>query len=105
MGLGRVILEVSFIHLNAKFFPTQKGLPRCPLNDPIETGRIQDPELVEASGLVASHKYPGVYYSIQDSLNPSNIYAIRYDGQALGKKLIFRRKVFFYLIHHVRFDL
>ena len=99
-----LFLKVSYIHSTAKCFSTHKGLPRCPLNDPIETGRIQDPELVEASGLVASHKYPGVYYSIQDSLNPSNVYAIRYDGQALGKKLIFRRKVFS-IFHHVRFNL
>ena len=95
-SLVALFLKVSYIHSTAKSFSIHEGLPRCPLNDPIETGRIQDPELVEASGLVASHKYPGVYYSIQDSLNPSNVYAIRYDGHALGKKIIFRRKVFLF---------
>ena len=97
MGWVELFLKVSYIHSTAKSFSIHEGLPRCPLNDPMETGRIQDPELVEASGLVASHKYPGVYYSIQDSLNPSNVYAIRYDGQALGKKLYFDGR--FFLFH------
>ena len=84
-------------------FLEQEGFRRCKLNDAIKTGTIQEPELGEASGLVASHKYPGVYYSIQDSRQPSIVYAMRYDGTKLGKKLIFRRTVF--LFHHVLFDL
>ena len=50
-------------------------------------------EIVEASGLVASHKYSGVFYAIQDSQNPSNVYAMRYDGQSLGKTFVFSRSV------------
>ena len=53
---------------------------------PVETGRIQDSELVEASGLVASHRFPGIYYSIQDSLNPDKVYAMKYNGEAIGNK-------------------
>jgi len=64
---------------------TEESLPQCLFNNPVETGRIQEPELREASGLVASHQNPGVYYSIQDSLNPSNVYAVKYNGDALGK--------------------
>ena len=63
---------------------TEESLPRCPINDPIETGRIQEAELVEASGMVASHRHPGVYYSIQDSQNPDNVYAMKYNGEAIG---------------------
>ena len=59
---------------------------------PVETGRIQDSELVEASGLVASHRFPGIYYSIQDSLNPDKVYAVNYNGEAMGiNKLFFDR--------------
>jgi hypothetical protein len=63
---------------------TEESLPRCPINDPVETGRIQEAELVEASGLVASHRHPGVYYSIQDSQNPDNVYAMKYNGETIG---------------------
>ena len=61
------------------------SLPQCPINDPVETGRIQEQELVEASGMVASHRHPGIYYSIQDSQNPDNVYAMKYNGEAIGR--------------------
>ena len=59
-------------------------LSRCPISDPIDMGHIQDSEVVEASGLVASHRYPGTYYSIQDSQNPNKVYAMKYNGEAIG---------------------
>ena len=59
------------------------------LATPVETGRIQDSELVEASGLVASHRFPGIYYSIQDSLNPNNVYALKYNGEEIGMNKLF----------------
>jgi len=64
---------------------TKKSLSQCSIADPVETGRIQESELVEASGLVASHRYPGVYYSIQDSGQPANVYSVLYNGEAIGK--------------------
>ena len=70
--LGRVIFE------------NKSSLPRCPITNPIEIGRIQEPELVEASGMVASRHHPGIYYSIQDSQNPDNVYALKYNGDTLG---------------------
>ena len=81
------LLLVGILILVIFLFDNEEELPLCPLRDPIETGQIKDPELVEVSGLVASHKYPGVYYSIQDSLNPSKVYAMRIDGQSIGKIL------------------
>ena len=71
--LGGVILE------------NKSSLPRCPVTNPIEIGRIQEPELVEASGIVASRHHPGIYYSIQDSQNPDNVYALKYNGDTVGK--------------------
>ena len=64
---------------------TKQSLPQCSIADPVETGRIQESELVEASGLQASHRYPGVYYSIQDSGQPANVYSVLYNGEAIGK--------------------
>ena len=62
----------------------KKSMSQCSIAQPVETGRIEDSELNEASGLVASHKHPGVYYAIQDSLNPDKVYSMLYNGQAIG---------------------
>ena len=90
------LLLVSFLGLCGGLFPLsvsasvivegKESLPQCPINNAVETGRIQNGELREASGLVASHRHPGVYYSIQDSLSPSNVYAVNYNGVDLGSK-------------------
>ena len=57
---------------------------QCPVAPPVETGKIKDPEIVEASGMVASVHNPGVYYVIQDSQNPNKVYSFLYDGEAIG---------------------
>ena len=62
----------------------KQSVSQCSVAQPVETGRIEESELVEASGLVASHKHPGVYYAIQDSLNPDKVYSMLYNGQAIG---------------------
>ena len=64
-------------------------VPKCNFKEPITTGNIQDPELVEASGMVASRNYPGVYYSIQDSQNPNNVYYFFENGETLGSVCLF----------------
>ena len=63
---------------------------QCPFTNAVETGRIKDPELKETSGLVASHKNYGVFYAIQDSLNPDPVYAINQEGDLLGNYCIIR---------------
>ena len=57
---------------------------QCPVAPPVETGKTEDPEIVEASGMVASVHHPGVYYVIQDSQNPNKVYSFLYDGEAIG---------------------
>ena len=64
---------------------TLKDYGQCPFTNAVETGRIKDSELKETSGLVASHKNYGVFYAIQDSLNPDPVYAINQEGDLLGK--------------------
>ena len=56
----------------------------CPYTNAVEAGREKDHELKETSGLVASHKNPGIFYAIQDSLNPDPVYAINKQGDLLG---------------------
>lgn len=46
---------------------------------------VQDPALAEMSGLVASHRQPGVLWSINDSGNFARLYRLGSEGQALGR--------------------
>jgi hypothetical protein len=46
---------------------------------------VQDPALAEMSGLVASHRQPGVLWSINDSGSFARLYRLGSEGQALGR--------------------
>ena len=81
-------LKCLILTSSQKIGERKDGLRQCSVNYPVKTGHIQERELVEASGIVASRRHPGVYYSIQDSFQPSNVYAFRYDGKRLGKNKI-----------------
>ena len=89
MKLTRLFLLLLHVGIDLAIagYPPRTGvdLPQCPIADPIEIGHIEESELIEASGLVASHRYPGTYYSIQDSQNPNKVYAMKYNGEAIGK--------------------
>lgn len=49
------------------------------------TGKLKGNQLSEVSGLVASARYPGLLYAINDSGNPSVLHAIDETGQRLGQ--------------------
>ena len=53
------------------------------LSKPVLVGRLTQPGLTESSGLVASRKYPGVYWSMNDSGNPPMLYAVNSVGRGL----------------------
>ncbi len=53
------------------------------LSKPVLVGRLAQPGLTESSGLVASLKYPGVYWSMNDSGNPPMLYAVDSVGKGL----------------------
>ena len=65
----------------------------CPYTNAAEVGREKDHELKETSGLVASHKNPGVFYAIQDSLNPDPVYAINKEGDLIG--MLYKTEIYF----------
>jgi len=76
---------VSRVSSKSLWERTLKDYGQCPFTNAVETGRIKDSELKETSGLVASHKNYGVFYAIQDSLNPDPVYAINQEGDLLGR--------------------
>jgi hypothetical protein len=43
-------------------------------------GRLVDPAIVEASGIVASRRHPGIFWVHNDSGNPPALFAVRRDG-------------------------
>lgn len=43
-------------------------------------GRLDDPAIVEASGIVRSRKHPGIFWVHNDSGNPAVLFAVRRDG-------------------------
>merc|ERR1719270_1473040 len=71
---------VSRVSSKSLWERTLNDYGQCPFTNAVETGRIKDSELKETSGLVASHKNYGVFYAIQDSLNPDPVYAINQEG-------------------------
>ena len=52
----------------------------CPGN---VVGKIRNYK--ELSGLVASHRNPGIFYSVEDSQNEELVYAFYENGTLLGK--------------------
>ncbi len=51
---------------------------------PVRVGTIALPEISESSGLVASRRAPGLYWTINDSGGPARLYAIDSTGKSLG---------------------
>ena len=52
-------------------------------------GRVQNNELNELSGLVESHRFPDIFYSIEDSGNDPVVFVINKNGTLRGKFTIF----------------
>jgi hypothetical protein len=48
-------------------------------------GKITDPGIPESSGIVASRKHEGVYWTHNDSGNPPELFAITREGQLIHK--------------------
>ena len=48
-------------------------------------GRVTNKKLNELSGLVESHRFPGIFYSIEDSGNKNIVYVLNKNGTLRGK--------------------
>lgn len=47
-------------------------------------GRIDAPEITESSGIIASRRHPGVFWTVNDGGNPAALYAIDRNGRRLA---------------------
>jgi hypothetical protein len=56
-------------------------------------GRIHERSLHECSGLVASRRFPDVFWTHNDSGNTGTLYGVRRDGSVIGKWNVVGRKL------------
>lgn len=69
-----------------KLASVQQPAVSCPsASAPRQVGKLADAELVEASGLVASLKYPGLLYSHNDSGGRARVYALNEAGELIAR--------------------
>jgi hypothetical protein len=61
------------------------GARFCDVAEPTQTGALQDPALIEVSGVVASQRHPGVFWVHNDSGDQARIFAIDLEGKRLGE--------------------
>lgn len=54
-------------------------------------GRLEHPPIAESSGIIASRRYPGVYWTHNDSGNPAVIFAVDREGKLLAEVPIMGR--------------
>jgi hypothetical protein len=62
----------------------QAGWQMRPPLDARRTGTFQNPRLTESSGVVASRRYPGVFWTFNDSGNPAELFATDSAGRDFG---------------------
>jgi hypothetical protein len=72
----------SWIWLVA-FLACSAGLAEPTTQPRFRVGRIQAQSLGECSGIVASRRHPGVYWTHNDSGNPPALYAITREGELI----------------------
>ena len=53
-------------------------------------GRVKNKKLNELSGLAESHRFPGIFYAIEDSGNEPVVYIINEDGSLRGQLINFK---------------
>ncbi|MGE5612158.1 MAG: hypothetical protein ACM359_23120 [Bacillota bacterium] len=70
------------LYVDRMFIRSQTGIPH--FNDGTIIGRVTSSQIIEASGLVASRKHPGVLWTHNDGGNPANIIAIDTTGHRLA---------------------
>jgi hypothetical protein len=56
----------------------------APAPPKFRVGHIDAPQVAECSALVASRRHPGVYWTVCDSDNPPNVYALTREGKLIA---------------------
>src|SRR5262249_9516385 len=76
-----VLLALS-IPIVASSCPAQStSAPTSEYGEPTAVCELEDPRIVEASGLTASRRHPGLYYTHNDSDNPPEVFLIDRQGR------------------------
>jgi hypothetical protein len=87
LGLVLAIALLAVITAAAVLVPTVNAEGHWQVRLPLEarrTGTFRHPRLTESSGVVASRRYPGVLWTLNDSDNPAEIFATDSSGSDLG---------------------
>ena len=86
LGLSAAVLAAAVVGLSCHPEPRPVKLaikPAGTLGKPVRVGRLKHPAIVESSGIVASRRHPGVYWTMNDSGSPPRIYAVDQAGKCL----------------------
>ena len=82
-----LLLLVAALVLAGVLAPNADAQARWRVRLPLEahrTGNFRHPRLIESSGVIASRRYPGVFWTLNDSGNPPEIFATDSTGRDLG---------------------
>jgi hypothetical protein len=82
-----LLLLLAGLVVSGVLAPNVDAQARWQVRPPLEarrTGTFRNPRLLESSGVVASRRYPGVFWSFNDSGNPPELFATDSAGRDLG---------------------
>jgi hypothetical protein len=83
------LLWLFAVSITSAATPPSASTPAPPATEPAKPysriGQIDHPAIAESSGIVASRKYPGVYWTHCDSGNLAEIYAITREGKFIAE--------------------
>ena len=83
--LRKIITATAIILLAAAIVSCDPGEGTAVPQGVKYLGKITAPALRECSGIAMSHRYPGVFWTHNDSNNPEVLYAITQNGTLLGQ--------------------
>jgi hypothetical protein len=86
-----VLLLLGALVLSGVLAPSVDAQARWQVRLPLEarrSGVFRNPRLTESSGVVASRRYPGVFWTFNDSGNPPELFATDSTGRDLGTFMV-----------------
>jgi hypothetical protein len=86
-----VLLLLGTLVLSGVLAPSVDAQARWQVRMPLaarRSGIFRNPRLTESSGVVASRRYPGVFWTFNDSGNPPELFATDSTGRDLGTFMV-----------------
>jgi hypothetical protein len=88
LGIGMfLLLFLAALVMSGVLAPSVDAQAGWQVRRPLEarrSGTFQNPRLTESSGVVASRRYPGVFWTFNDSGNPAELFATDSTGRDFG---------------------